>query len=294
MSQGFQSKFGMDTANPTTKGYEFTSESLVNEQQIVDASGLRGTASMRSERTRLGNQAIGGTVNFEPSPEDLGGTTGLLAWIFSGTPTGSGPITYPLADTVATRFVQIDKIGKVFLYTGVAVSRATFSGTEGSVMSISLELLALSETIANAGSFPSVTYNNTPPFMFTDCILTILTTARSVKNWSLTVDNMLVPLYYNSVTPTQIKRQGRRVTFSCQTPFTSAEVDLYNQALLGGAATLDLPFANYELVFNFATLQFPRHTPAVPGRSEIPLMLNGEARMVSTTESLITTLDSTP
>lgn len=293
MSQGFQTKLGIDTTNPVAKGYEFVNEGLVNVGSILDGSGLRGTASFRSERTREGNQVLGGPINMEPSAEEM---ADILPWIFSGSPSGSGTITYPFADTIATRYVTIDRVAKVFTYNGVAVNRATFSGSEGSLLSLSLDLLALGETPANAGSFPSVTYKNTPPFTFMESVLTILTTARLVKNWTLVVDNMLVPLYYNSVVPTQIKRQGRRVSFSCQNPFTSAEVDLYNQALAGGAASLELAQAGtgYDLLFSFATLQFPRHTPAAPGRTEIPTMLQGEARMVGSTESLITTLNSTP
>lgn len=288
MSMGAQSHLGIDTTTPVTKGYEMVSESVAKRGSILDGSGLRGSYSHRSERTREGNKAVGGTIVMEPSPEEL---ALLLPWILGAVASGT---TFALGDTPLTRYVVIDKIAKVFTYSGAAVARAVFSGSEGSLMTLSLDILALDEAVANSGTFPSVTYQNTAPFQFADCALTILSTTRQVKTWSVTVDNGLIPIYNNSVIPTSIKRQDRHIMFSCQNPFTSAEVDLYNQALAGGAASLVLTNAGYSLEFDFAALQFPQNTPVVPGRVEIPTNLDGESRMASTTEALVVILDSTP
>lgn len=290
MSQGYQSSLGIDSANPVTKGFEFTACSLGKRGTIIDASGLRGSASHRSERTRTGNYRVQGTIEMQPSPEEL---ALLLPWAF-GTP-ASGNV-YALADALASRYVTVDKVAKVFTYAGCCVDRVTFKGSEGQAMNLSLDVIGQTETVGNAGSFPSVTFQNAPPFIHSEAVLTLQGSSRPVKEWTLSIDNDLETMFYNSVSASRIARRDRIVTFECTNPFTAAEVDLYNQALAGAAASLVLVQAgtNYSLSFAFATLQFPDQSPVVNGRQEIPLRLSGVARMVGTTKELIATLVSAP
>ena len=79
----------------------------------------------------------------------------------------------------------------------------------------------------------------------------------------------------------------------CTTPFTSDEVDLYNQALAGAAASLVFTNGGYSTTFSFAALQFPDRSPVVPGKTEIPLELHGTARKSGSTSELVVTHDST-
>jgi hypothetical protein len=127
-------------------------------------------------------------------------------------------------------------------------------------------------------------------------VLTLQSNARLVKDWTLSIDNAVETTFYNSLSASTITRKDRMITFECSNPYTSAEVDLYNQALAGAAASLVLAQAgtDYSLTFAFATLQFPDHSPVVNGRQEIPLTLSGVARMVDSTKELITTLVSAP
>jgi hypothetical protein len=290
MSQGYQSSLGIDSANSVTKGFEFTACSLGKRGTIIDASGLRGSASHRSERTRVGNYSVQGTIEMQPSPEEL---ALLLPWIFGMAASGN---VYALSDTLASRYVTIDKVAKVFTYAGCYVDRAIFKGSEGQAMILSLDVVGQTETIGNAGSFPSVTFQNTPPFIHSEAVLTLQSVTRLVKEWTLSIDNDLETMFYNSVSASRITRKDRRIVFECTNPFTSAETDLYNQALAGAAASLVLAQAGtgYSLSFAFATLQFPDQSPVINGRQEIPLHLSGVARMVGSTKELITTLVSTP
>ncbi len=290
MSQGYQSSLGIDSANPVTKGFEFTACSLGKRGSIIDASGLRGSASHRSERTRTGNYTVQGTIEMQPSPEEL---ALLLPWVFGTAASGN---VYALADAVVSRYVTVDKVAKVFTYAGCYVNKATFKSSEGQAMSLSLDVVGQTETVGNAGSFPSVTFQNTPPFIHSEAVLTLQSSSRLVKEWTLTIDNSLETMFYNSVSASRITRKDRIITFDCTNPFTSAEVDLYNQALSGAAASLVLAQAgtNYSLSFAFATLQFPGQSPVINGRQEIPLHLSGVARMVGSTKELIATLVSAP
>ena len=229
-----------------------------------------------------------GTIEMIPSPEDF---ALLLPWIMGAVASGT---TFALAETLSSRYVCLDKVAKVMTYAGCLVNRATFSGSEGMPIKLSLDIIGTTESVGNAGTFPSVTYNNTAPFMFSESVLTLVSSARNVKSWSITIDNQLEVSYYNSTTATRILPKDRSVTFQCANPFTSSETDLYDQALAGSAATLVLAYAAYSMTFTFPTLQFPAEGPQVPGRSELALNLNGVARKVSTTSELVVTLDSTP
>jgi hypothetical protein len=118
----------------------------------------------------------------------------------------------------------------------------------------------------------------------------MLSTARSVKSWTLVVDNLLEASFYNSTTATRIMAKDRAVTFDCTNPFTSAEADLYGQALAGAAASLALAGGGQTLAFAFGTLQVPSKGPVIQGRQEIPLMLSGVARQAGDTPELTVTL----
>lgn len=284
MSQGFQSQLGIDTVSPVTHGYEFASCQITKAGSIIDSSGIRGGRSHHSERTREGNYAVEGTIELYPSPADL---AQLLPLVLGGTAAGT---TYPLADSLTPFYVTVDKVAQVFSYAGCKVGRATFSGSQGQPVKLALEIIGQTETTGAAGSFPSVTLDNSAPLIFSDTTLTLLSVAREVKQWAVTIDNGLEVRFANSTTATAITPKDRQVSLQCQNPFTSAEIDLYGQALAGGSASLVLTGVNGSLAFNFATLQFPDHGPVVPGREEITLALNGIARAVGATNELSVTL----
>jgi len=280
MSQGFKSQLGIDTVSPVTRGYEFESCQITKAGTIIDSSGIRGSRSHHSERTREGNYTISGLIELYPSPADL---SHLLPLVLGGTPEGT---TYPLADSLAAFYVTVDKVAQVFAYAGCKVNKATFSGAQGQPMKLALEITGQTETTGAAGSFPTVTLDNSAPLIFSDTTLTLVGAARQVKQWTVTIDNSLEVRFANSTNATAITAKDRQVTLQCQNPFTSAEIDLYGQALGGAAASLVLANGGSSLAFNFATLQFPDHGPVVPGREEITLSLNGVARKQGATDEL--------
>lgn len=288
MSQGFSTLVAIEDANPPTKGFEVVSCALTKQASHIDASGLRGNLDHRSERVRAGLINIGGTIVFEPSPEDL---ALIFPWVFGQAASGT---TYSLAQTLATRYVAVDKVAKVYTYAGCCVNRMTLEGQQGAPMRLTLDILGKTETEGNAGSLTGLSYTNTAPFTLYDTTLTMVSSARNCSRWTLTIDNNLEGSFYNSQTISRITPRDRTITFSCDTPWTSSETDLYNQAVAGTAATLALAFDAYSLSFAFAKLQVPAEGPTIGGRNEIPLTLNGVARMSGTTAPLITTLDSTP
>ncbi len=277
--------------------FVFVSESIMKRGVIVERSGLRGTRSHVANDTRVGPYTVGGMLVLEPTAGDL---AIWLPRILGGTPSGSPP-TYPLAETLPSFTMAIDRVAKVFTYAGCKVNRAVLSGTQGGLLRLALDVVAQSETVGAAGSFPSLSPSVTQPYIFSDLALTLAATSREVRQFSLTIDNALVTdRFMNSVTIVNAPEGDRTIALNTMHAWAPANTDLYAQALAGAAGALTLtnalggsPPAGYQTIFNFATLQSPDRSPSVAGRQEVFLNLEMLARKVGGTAELEVTHDAT-
>lgn len=291
-AQGYDALLGIDSANPTTVAFEFLSESLGKTGTILDTAGLRGTRSHVSERTRAGIYQVGGSITMTPTPEEW---AYLFPWILGAN--GSGT-TYALAETLQTRYVQKRIISgggtkSVATYAGCVVNRATIESSEGSPLQLTLDVVGTTETMGT--TFPSITPAIVSgPFMQYEGVLTLQASTRAFRRATIVIDNALDVKFNNSQTASSITPTDRNITVSVEVPYESGNVDLYDQALAGAAATLVYTYSAYSLTFTFATLQVPAETPRIQGRGDVPLVLNMVARKLSTTNELAVTLDSTP
>lgn len=288
-SQGSQAKLSLAAAGTAvgsyTEAYEFDSESLQKQATILDTAGIAGTRSHRSERTAAGTYTVGGTLNFKATPAmlDL-----LLPRILGA---AESTDTFALAETLPEFDVLIDRIVQRHVYAGCKVNRATFRGTAGGLVELSIDVLGKTETLS-ATAFPSISAPTDPPYAFQSGVLTLVSSARTVVSWECVIDNKLVARFSNSVSATDIMPTDREITLRCRTPYTADEDDLYAQVLLGTAGTLVLTNSGYSTTFTFGKLQVPDRSPLVTGKSEIFLDLEMVARMTSTTRELVVTHDS--
>jgi tail tube protein len=305
-SMGHQTKLGTITESTygtppgaVTEPFVFVSEGILKKGVIVERSGLRGTRSHVADDTRVGPYTASGQLVLEPTPEDL------AIWfprILGGVATGGELKTYPLAETLPSFTLSIDRVAKVFTYSGCKVNRATFRGAQGGLLRLTLDLVCQSESVANAGTFPALTPGVTQPYIFSDLALTLAATAREVKQFDLIIDNALVTdRFMNSLTIVSAPEGDRKIGLHTVHAWASGNADLYAQALTGAAGTLQLtnalggtPPVGYQTTFSFATLQSPDRSPQVPGREEIFLNLEMVARKVGSTPELSVTHDATP
>lgn len=289
---GAQGMIGIDTANPTTVGFEFLNETLAKQGVILGGDGIRGSRSHTSERTRTGPYVVAGSITLQPSPEEW---ALLLPWILGANASGT---TFALAETLQSRYVQKRFDGdagtkSVATYATVYVGRATIESSQGSPLTLTLELIGETETLG--ASFPALTPARiSGPFMHQECVLTMLSATRLTRSVRITIDNALQPFFNNSTTMTQCDSQDRIITVQTEHPWNATNADLLDQALAGAAATLVYTYGAYSFAFTFATLQVPAETPKINARADVPLQLNMTARMLSTTKELVCTLDSTP
>jgi hypothetical protein len=286
--QGSQAKFGIGTTSTVDQPYDFKSESLVCNEDFYDPGGIIGSREHLSERVRQNIRQIGGSVTLEPNSIEL---ANLLPWILGAA--GSGT-TYALADTLPSRYVSVDRVTKVFVYSGCVVNRATFSASEGGPLTVSLDLIGVDETVNNSGTFPSLTISTAAgPYMLSDLAITVSGTTYNFREFSISIDNMLETRFLNSLTATAITPRDRQVSVGLRGPYGDQSA-LYGLAVAGVAVVATFTNSTLSTVFTMPAVQFPRRSPTVGGKSEIYLPLQGIARKSGSTASLTVTNDSTP
>lgn len=293
MGQGSLAKLGIADAGTAlgsfTKAYEFNSESFAKQGAIIGDQGLRGTRSLHKNRTRTGPYRVTGAIELEPTPTDL---DSLLPYILGAAESSD---VFAVDETLTAMAILIDRVEKRFLYDNCFVNRGVFRFSQSDpVLKLILECEGGDETVS-ATAFPSITPDTQMPYIFSDAVFTLGGSTREVKDCEIVVDNQLdTERWMNSLTRDAMQSQGRLVTVRCTVPYSSANADLYAQALAGAAGTIVLTHAGYSgvtLTFAFAALQVPDNSPVISGKVETDLVLDMTARMSSSTREIIVTND---
>lgn len=286
---GFQGKLGIHANNPVEASFDFLSESLRKTGANISHAGIHGLRGEQSERIRQANFSVGGSISMQACPEEL---AALLPWGMGAVASGT---TFALAESLPERYVTIDRSAKVFTYDGVKVNSLMFEASEGSPLGQTWDLVGKTETVANSGTFPSLTNTLTAPFMFHDAAVTIAGNTEAIKSFRLGINNNLVVAYNNSQSASFIVAGERQVMLELTTPYSSSETDLYELATAGVAVSIVLTNGNYSITFTIPKWQVPVQSPSIAGKgSEVGLSLAGICRRSSTTQELTITLDSTP
>jgi hypothetical protein len=288
---GYQGQLGIDTANPVTVRYDFQSESLVLDEQFIDTNGLRGTRSRFIANVRQGNRRVAGQLHLQPTAVEL---SNLLPWILGGSPTGSGTVTYPLADALPTaRYITVDRGPQVPTYNGCQVDRATFKGSQGEPLDLILDIVGIDETLGASGSFPNLSIDvTTQPFIFTDLALVINGNTYNAKDIEVVIDNSIdKERFYNSQTLVSVQAMDRHVMLNTQLPYGVASA-AYGTGPGGVLATAIFTGPGTSVLeFSFVKVAFPRKSPSfTAGRQEEMLPMQGIAYYSGSTSEVVTTL----
>lgn len=288
-AQGFATQLGIDTNATVTKRYDFLSESMSLDEEFVGGDGLRGELSHAIENLRQGTRKVGGQLNLRPTAVEL---AALLPHIMGAA--GSGT-TYAFGTTFSDLYVVVDRVAKVFSYSGCQVDKATFKAQAGGPLLLTLDMLGIDESVGNAGTFPSLSLDTTTGFfMFSDLVLSIGGTGYSAKDFELMIDYKRdADRVFNSNTRASTPVTDRIVTVNTNLPYGDATA-VYATGVGGVAVTATFTNGNTSLVATMPKVAFPRQSPTVGGKQEIMLPLSGQARKSGSTSELVFTLDSTP
>lgn len=287
-----------------TEQYEFISESLSKDQEIIRTEGIRGTRFHPQERIRRGRQMISGDIVMEPTYGEL---RNLLPRII-GAETGTGPYTYTVSNTQTSAYsVMINRgnvTGKEWVYQNCRTSRSTWRGAPGQPIGLTLTVEALTETQQTISTWSGVAISATPPFVWHDGVLTIGGSTYPVIEWESTIDWVLkTDRFVNSQTRTDLPSTDCVITTRFTVPFNTTSDNtaaLYDDGgdVTGQAANINFTWnpgtTNVNLQFNYANVVFAaKKSPSVSSKDEIVLVLEAEARMTGSTVPLNVVLDPT-
>lgn len=286
---GVKSKLMIGATSTVDIPLEYTGGGIKLQENFVDTGGIRGTVSHTSERVRRGTRMVTGNFTMTPNAVEL---DSLLPWILG---TAESADAFALSDVNLSRYVSIDRETKVFVYDGCVVSSATFSASEGGPLTLSLSLMGIDETVNNTGTQPTFTLNvASGPFMMSDCVASVGGTGYAFQSFSLTIENMQEPKYFNSNTVSRFNKIDRTVTWALEFPYGDASA-IYASAIAGVACVATFTNAaatGLVLTFTSSKVQTPRESPNDGGREEIILPWVGVARREGSTLELTTTNDS--
>jgi hypothetical protein len=303
-AQGFRARLAMkegtgnqDFATGAT-GFPFFRESIKKLATIHHPDLITGTREEISERARYGPNVYGGWLLLALTP---GHMATVYPWLLGADAVGT---TYALAETLQTFSVLIDKVtGRHEFHDGV-INRAIVHGVQHGPggrpnwITVALQMLFQGYTgPASADAYPSLSLPVTGqyvPMTFEDGALTLAALARETKEFTLDINNYVVQRYVNNLNPTTSCPHHRTVKLKTVHPYDDDTDDLYGQALAGAAGSLVVTNGSVSITHTFGTLQVPDDTPEVPGKVEIDLELNMDARRVGSTPSLSVTIDDTP
>jgi len=283
--------------------FPFISESVVKQEQVLDLVGIRGTRTRHAELDRAGTYDVGGTLTVAASPILLENfLPSILGTAKDAAGGGTGIDRYTVADTLIEFGLLIDKVGAIFEFQDCQVSRAVFSGTRDQPISLAMDIVGKEQAIEASwdANIPAIAVlANSDPYIFHD--LSLLADGESaipVNSFTLTIDNVLDVQFRNSQPASAITPQDRIITLSVPVPFNSTTYS----GLYAGAettSTLTLNNGTFQCDFEFAHLNQTKRTPIVPGKQEIGLLLEYEARASAyvaatpSTHDMYVDLDST-
>ena len=286
---GVASKLGFGSSSTVDNFLEILNESLRLTRPILYNGGIVGSRSQPSERTREGPRSVAGGISCTPSPIEL---DALLPYIVGGSESVD---VFPLAETVPSAYITVDRGPKVFTYSGCKVNTATFSASRGGgFLQLDTNWLGIDESVGNSGTFPSLSVDVvSQPYVFTDSdgAVTISSTAYKVDSISISIYNMLEPQWFNSLTAARINETGREVTWTLTVPYGDSSA-IYGTSVAGVACVATFTNGNRSIAFSSTKVQFTKESPVVTSRGEVMMQLTGIARKDGSTPELVITSDS--
>ncbi len=295
-TMGWEEKIGIDSASSTvtTQFGGFATNTFTKTRPLIQPQGGDGNIDPLYTRARYGVSTIQGSIRLEPT---LGELAVLLPWIYGATNTGTD---FPLGQTFVGYYMSIDKKQKVFDYTGVKVASAIFECLPNQPMSLTLNLLALTETVSNAGTFPSLTPDYTRAYpILTDGVFTVNSVTTCSELFRLTIDNgMTYAPFTNCQTgPAAIIAVERTITVEFLPGYNGDHSALYPPSESGWSVSVVFTPATVSttsLTWSLGKVVFEHQAPsAASARDFMKLPLRGRALRQNATASLVTTLDST-
>lgn len=267
-SQGALSKLAINGQH-----FEFLSiDTLDSEHGLVDGSdeAIRGTLDHDKNRVTQGLTKFRHRITMQPSPAELNILLPLMAFTESTD-------VFTLGDTYTAFDMIIDRVAKVHTYAGSKIDMAVFRGQKGNKpLQLQIDVISLTETEANAGTFSATTIDSDIAFAFTEGVLTLQGGAEAFDRFALIINPNMQVQHNNSRNADSIFPTNRQIYLATSSPYTSDETALYTTPVgsaAGAGATLVFTRGGQSTTFTFENLKALARPPKIPGKTEIRLPL---------------------
>lgn len=289
---GVASRIAIGDATTAMTLISFDSESLQETRGVIVNNGIRGTRAHYIERVRNGDIAVGGNLTFTPQSNEW---AYLLPKILGGTPSGT---TYPLAETLSGFILDKEYAsGDVHRFPALYVNQATISGSAGSAITLSLDLLGTGSittgaTFASGGALTDNTANDFFVHSDSDGAFILGGSTIPLNSFEIVINNAIELRKVNSRTATAATATDRLITVNFSVPYGDATFSTFTDADVTGSLTLSA--LAQSLGISFAGIRFNQASPTIGGRGETLYSLPGQAMRTSSAGEVSVTLDSTP
>jgi hypothetical protein len=308
-SQGALSKLLVEpgasphTFDANSEIYDFLSESIQKQGNLVGGKGIAGTRSNFANRIREGSYTVGGKLSTYTCAKDLD------FWLPRILGASENADVFDLDDALPSFGVMVNRVAGTFKYSDCYVDKAMWRCQAGpgdgepEVVEQVLIIQALAEdsTASYPGSPPTLsTASNRNPYITADGVMTIGGTAYKFHDFIIVVDNHLQPRWVNSLTPTALCPQDRTVMLRVTFPFTAAAdailSGIYQNASRHSGVTADITMTlsgvSCSTKWQFTGLQWAQVSPEVPGKTDLRLTVDFVARKTGAASELVVTNDS--
>ncbi len=278
---GFESRWAVyptgtvfDTSAPR---FDFTGSSVRGHSEILDGMGRTGTRMRREDRTRWGLQKVDGTINIEPTPQNL-----HFFWKYILGSQSSNNFT--TNDSLPGFDLLADDFGtgsSAILFSELYVDTATFNFNSG-ILKVGMEVKG--KTWTSGQSYTSAalgTGTGHTAYTLYDSVFTIKSAAREIENATLRIRNFLEVKYRNSRTAASIRATDREVSLTAAIPNTAANLAAFFGDKSAASATIVMTSgANGALsdTINLFNLKNFDDSPVMNEKNEIILNLTNSAR----------------
>jgi len=281
--------------------YEFRQESLKQTEEIGGQDFIRGTRYKNSQSVRVIRRAVNGAFTVP--------LTAYNAAALLKKATGTASTPFVPTNSLTAFSANVDRGIYRWNYHDLYVNRLTFrSEASNPIATITAEVIGKTE-VKNSTTFPSTTYLTTAqyvPMVHSGLVVTVDTVGGYplvfyCESAEFTIDNGIAPLFYNSLTATDVCPQDLTVTASITGSLGniiggSLGDDLYSETVgdSGYPLVMTWTYGAVSVAATFPKWHRTRVSPGIDGRQNIMYTATGEALANSSGSIFSIAVDSTP
>lgn len=242
-----------------------------NTQTVVD-EGIADGLWEQEGNEQISQERPGGSVTLNPRAADL---QAICMCIFGGSAFSTN-VKLPGSICDYFQWGHADPfVNKVYRYDNGVTTTAVFSASDTStllnlVWNVEFQSRQIIDDMTDTDNWPALTLSNQQPFVFRQGVLKFASTSVKMKDFNLTVDNLIqADDFFNSLTRGEMPQGGQQFTLTHSSPWdVGTEADRIGTAQ-DIAIDLDFVSGTKRIRFEFPKMFAVIDEPEISGRARI-------------------------